>query len=87
MPVWKYHNVEEMNRRQRWLPAGDPSIAQKIRYLWRLSEILLQPVGTCMPRGVRKYCSIEEAGADRDRWEQERVDRLRAERKRRQTLA
>jgi hypothetical protein len=30
--------------------------------------------------GVRKYRSIEKAEADRDRWEQERVDRLRAER-------
>ena len=62
--------------------AGDSSISQKIRYLWRFSELLLWPVGTCIPRGVRKYRSIEEANADRDRWEKERVDRIRVERKR-----
>jgi hypothetical protein len=82
MPVRKYHTLEEMNREQRWLPAGDSSISQKIRYLWRFSELLLRPVGTCIPRGVRKYRSIEAANADRDRWEKERVDRIRVERKR-----
>ena len=82
MSIRKYRSLEEMNREPRWLPAGDPSILKKIRYLWRLSEILLRPVGTCMPRGVRKYSSIEEANADRDLWEQERVDRIRGERKR-----
>lgn len=79
--IRKHRSVEEMNREQRWLPTGDPSIARKIRYLWRLSEFLLRPVGTCIPRGVRKYRSIEEANADRDRWETERVKRLRAGRK------
>ncbi len=82
MSIRKYRSLEEMNREPRWLPAGDPSILKKIRYLWRLSEILLRPVGTCIPRGVRKYSSIEEANADRDLWEQERVDRIRGERKR-----
>jgi hypothetical protein len=61
---------------------GDPAIPLVIRDLWDLSERLLWPVGTCIPRGVRKYRSIEEANADRDRWEQERVDRLRAARAR-----
>ena len=83
MPIRKYRTLEEMNREPRWLPTGDPSIPRKIRYLWRFSELLLQPVGTCAPRGVRKYRSIEEAAADRDRWEQERVDRIRFERTRR----
>jgi hypothetical protein len=81
MPVRKYRSLEEMNRERHWLPTGDPAILQKIRYLWGFSELLLRPVGTCIPRGVRKYRSIEEANSDRDRWEQERVDRLRAERK------
>ena len=80
MPVRKYRSIEEMNREPRWLPNGDPSIPRKIRYLWRLSEFLLRPVGACIPRGIRKYRSIEEAEADRERWEQERVDRLRVER-------
>jgi hypothetical protein len=59
---------------------GDPVILRVIRDLWITSERLLWPVGTCIPRGVRKYRSIEDANADRDRWEQERVDRLRKKR-------
>lgn len=82
MPVHKYRRVEDMPDVALAHDAGDPAIPRKIRYLWALSEALLSPVGTCIPRGVRKYRSIEEANADRDRWEQERVDRLRAARSR-----
>ena len=81
MPIRKHRSIEEMNRERQWLPTGDPSIPKKIRYLWRFSELLLQPVGTCVPRGVRKYRSIEDANIDRSRWEQERVERLRRERR------
>jgi hypothetical protein len=77
MPVWKYRSVEEMPDAALLRKKHDPSIPERIRYLWRLSELLLSPVGTCIPRGVRKYRSIEEANADRDRWERERVQRLR----------
>jgi hypothetical protein len=79
MPVWKYKTLEEMNRHQRqWLPTGDPSIPRKVTSLWKVAEALIQPVGLCIPRGVRKYRSHEEANADRDSWETERVQRLRA---------
>jgi hypothetical protein len=81
MPVRKYRSVEDMPDMALAHDAGDPAIPRKIRYLWELSEALLSPVGTCIPRGVRKYRSIEEAQADRDRWESERVARLRAERR------
>ncbi len=46
-----------------------------------MSAALVQPVGLCVPRGVRKYRSIEEANADRERWESERIERLRQERR------
>ncbi len=82
MPIRKYRSLEEMNRDHRWLAAGDPSIPRKIRYLWDMSERLVEPVGLCIPRGVRKYRSIEEANEERDRWEQERVDKLRVYRSR-----
>ncbi|MBV8519896.1 MAG: hypothetical protein JO197_21070 [Acidobacteria bacterium] len=78
MPVYKYRSVEEMPDPAIMLDAGDPAIPDKIRFLWQLSGALVNGVGTCIPRGVRKYRSIEEANADRDRWEQERVDRIRA---------
>ncbi|HVR40545.1 MAG TPA: hypothetical protein VMU84_15725 [Thermoanaerobaculia bacterium] len=79
MPIRKYRSLEEMNRDWKWLSPGDPAIARKIRHLWQLSGAL---VGGRMhiPRGVRKYRSIEEADADRNRFEQERVNRIRAER-------
>ena len=82
MPVRKYRSVEDMPDVALKYDAGDPRIPQSIRHLWRLSDALLGDVGTCIPRGVRKYRSIEEANADRDRWEQERVDRIRAKRAR-----
>lgn len=78
MPIKKYRSIEDMNRERQWLDTGDPRVLRKIRYLWDMSERLVAPVGTCIPRGVRRYRSIEDANADRDRWEQERVDRLRA---------
>ncbi|MEA2464370.1 MAG: hypothetical protein QOJ98_2117 [Acidobacteriota bacterium] len=78
MPVQKYRRVEDMPDAALKYDAGDAAIPNKIRYLWRLSEVLLGGVGTCIPRGVRKYRSIEEANEDRDRYEQERVDRIRA---------
>jgi len=82
MPVYKFRTLEEMNHfsDRQWLETGDPMIIRKIRHLWKLSEALVQPVGLCIPRGVRKYRSIEEANADRDRWETERVQRLREHR-------
>ena len=80
MPVWKYRRVEDMPDVALMRDAGDPGIPRAIRRLWRLSDAMLAPVGTCIPRGVRKFRSIEEAKADRDRYEQERFDRIRAER-------
>jgi len=82
MPIRKYQTLEEMNRDERWLPTGDPAIPRKIRGLWVMAERMVEPVGLCIPRGVRKYRSIEEANADRELWEQERVDRIRKHRQR-----
>lgn len=82
MPIRKYRTIEEMNAERRWLATGDPAIPRKIRFLWELSERLVAPVGLCIPRGVRKYHSVEEAEADRQRWEQTRVDLIAENRKR-----
>ena len=57
---------------------GDPAIPPKIRYLWAVSEALLGAVGTCIPRGVRKYRSADEAYVDRTRYESERIARIAA---------
>ena len=75
MPVWKYRRVEDMP--EAWAMKRDAPLGRRIRAVLSLSPIAgrLQ-----VPRGVHKYRSIDEANAARDRWEQERVDRLRAER-------
>ena len=78
MPVFKYRRVEDMPQ-DHWLRPGDPAIPHKIRLLWGWAG-LVGPLH--IPRGVHKFRSIEEMDAARDRWEQDRVDRIRAERTR-----
>jgi hypothetical protein len=79
MPVQKFRTLEEWqaSKSELWLPCDHPDLARRIRSHWsRWSRLV--PVSA--PRGVHKYRSIEEMDADRERWEQERVDRIRAER-------
>lgn len=77
MPVRKFRSIEEMKAVSKWLPAGDPAIGRRFRHLCAFVSAL-PPMGA--PRGVRKYRSIEEAHADRERWEQSRIERIRADR-------
>jgi hypothetical protein len=60
----------EMNRDRHWAPTGDPSLVEKMRYLWELAAAIGR---LCIPRGVRKYRSIEGTHADRELWETECV--------------
>lgn len=79
MPVAKFRTLEEWqeSKRELWLQCDDPRLRGRIRAHWaRWSRL----VPLHAPRGVRKYRSSGEADADRERWEQERVDRIRAER-------
>lgn len=75
MPVWKYKSVEDMP--EAWTMNRDVSLARRIHALMSLAPI---SGSLNLPRGVRKYRSIEEMKADRDRYEQARIERLRAER-------
>ncbi len=77
MPVWKYRSIEEMP--EAWEMKRGRPLGPRIRAVLSLAPIA-GPLN--MPRGVTKYRSIEEAAADRDRWEQERVNRIRAARNR-----
>jgi len=75
MPVYKYRRVEDMP--EAWEHFGDRNRAGRLRTVLRWSRY----AGSLrIPRGVQKFRSIEEAHADRERYEQERVDRIRAER-------
>ena len=75
MPVWKYRSIEETP--EAWeMKRGQP-LGPRIRAVLSLAPIA-GPLG--IPRGVRKFRSIEEMTAERDRYEQERAARLRAAR-------
>lgn len=75
MPVWKYRSIDETP--EAWqMKLGRP-LGPRIRAVLSLAPIA-GPLN--IPRGVHKFRSIEEAQADRERYEQERIDRLRAAR-------
>lgn len=74
MPVQRFRDLDEA-RRALWANADDAP--GRARRLWRLFARL---VGGSMPRGIRKFGSIEEANRDRDQWIDRRVQMLRAQR-------
>lgn len=86
MPVYKYRTLDawQESKASLWLDCEDPRLAQRIQSHWARWSALV-PIGA--PRGVFKYRSMEEASAARERWEQERVDRIRAERLRKSSSA
>lgn len=73
MPVWKYKRIEDMP--EAWeMDRGIP-LGRRIRAVLQLGS-WHEPLH--MPRGVHKFRSYEELVADRERYEQERIDRIRA---------
>ena len=76
MPVQRFRSFDEA-RRALWVESGDPSLARRIAGLWRLSARL---VSRRIPRGVRKFHTIEDANREREVWVSARVEALLAER-------
>ena len=64
MPVQKFRTLEEAERALWTEPAG-ATLIERIRRVWHRSTIL---AGRSFPTGVRKYRTLEEAEADRQRW-------------------
>jgi hypothetical protein len=77
MPITKYRGVEHMPQ-ENWLTPGDPAIARRIRLVCSRASTLAGPLPA--PRGLNKYRSFEELHEQRERWEQERINSIRAER-------
>jgi hypothetical protein len=73
MPIWKYRRVEDMP--EAWTMKRGVPLGRRIRAILSLAPIA-GPLG--MPRGVRKFHSIEELAADRYKYEQARIARIRA---------
>ena len=76
MPVQRFRDFEDA-RRALWIQSGDPRLVARIRSLWEFSARL---VPRQIPRGVRKFSTIEEANQERDRWTESRVRSVRAQR-------
>jgi hypothetical protein len=63
VPVQRFRNLEDAAR-ALWTRPGDETLGRRIRSLWELSARLAPPRD--VPRGVRRFRSIEEANRDRD---------------------
>lgn len=73
MPVWKYRSIEEMP--EAWMMNRDVPLGRRIRAMMSLADYA-GPLN--MPRGVWKFRTIEDLQADRRKYEQERIARIRA---------
>jgi hypothetical protein len=74
---WQRFKSFDEARRALWVAPGDPALGSRIRSLWAFSARLAPGA---MPRGVRRFRTLEEAQAEREHWERERVARLRQSR-------
>jgi hypothetical protein len=75
VPIWKYKSIEDMP--EAWAMNRHVPVGTRIRAMMTLGNYA-GPLG--IPSGVAKFRSIEELQADRQRYEQERIARLRAAR-------
>ena len=73
MPVWKYRSIEDMP--DVWELHRDVPVGRRARAILGMA-VISAPLN--MPRGVRKFRSLDELVADRRRYEQERIAGTRA---------
>jgi transposase InsO family protein len=79
MPVQRFR-THDAARRALWCDREDPSLHRRIARLWAAAGRLVAPR---IPRGLRKFRSIEDANQDRERWVAARILSLQASRDRR----
>ena len=77
MPVRKFRDVSEMED-TLWYERTDPALPQAIARVWSFAARMC-PLQ--FPRGVHRYRSIEDANADRDRWEDANFQAFQARRR------
>lgn len=80
MPVRKFRDVSEMEH-TLWYERNDPALFRAIAGVWDFAARIC-PLQ--FPRGVHKYRSIEDANADRDRWEESNFQAFQARKRMRQ---
>jgi hypothetical protein len=74
MPVFKFRSIEEMKAVRLWTDANDPRLHERIDRHWKEWSAM---VPFEIPRGLRKFHTIEEMNAERDAWETARIARIR----------
>jgi hypothetical protein len=72
VPVQRFRTPEDAAR-ALWTRPGDPGLGRRIRSLWEMSARLAPP--RAVPRGVRRFHSIEEANRERAAWSTCRLPR------------
>ena len=75
MPVYKYRRVEDMPDASQHF--GDRNIGGRLRAVLSFARLA---GSRGIPRGVAKFRSYDELLADREKWDDARIARLRAER-------
>lgn len=76
MPIQKFRNFDDA-RRALWVSAEQQNLITRIKGLWTFS---LRLVPRQIPRGVRKFRSIEAANQEREQWVTQRIQALRTQR-------
>jgi hypothetical protein len=77
MPVSRFRTFDEA-RRALWMKPGSPELARTVAWVWAFAwELAGRPV---QPRGLKKFRTIQEANADRERWETDHCRSLRRRR-------
>jgi hypothetical protein len=74
VPIRKFRDVSEMEE-TLWYDRRDPALPQAIARVW---DFAARVCPLQFPRGVHKYRSVEDADADRERWEQANFDAFQA---------
>jgi hypothetical protein len=76
MPIQRFRTHDDA-RRALWCDSEDPELHRRIARLWA-TGVRLAPLR--IPRGLRKFRSIEEANREREEWVTARVRALAATR-------
>jgi hypothetical protein len=77
MPVQRFRNLDEA-RRALWSNQDAATLSARIRRLWQFTGRLARPT---VPRGVRRFRTIEEANEERDERVTRRIRALLAQRR------
>ena len=76
MPVYKYRRIEDMP--ETWEHFGDRNRGGRLRAALTFARYA-GPLG--IPRGVFRFRSVDDLAADRARYEQARIERIRSRQK------